>query len=217
MPRLVADGTTHLICTPHIRPGLYDNDKVGIDAALADYRAALASAGIPLAVGAAAEVRFGLEVMSNAERGALPLLGVWQGQRVVLLEFPHTEVPYGAERLTGWLIEHDILPMIAHPERNRDIVNDAERLQPFLDQGCLMQITAGAVTGQFGEGAEACAERLIARGDAHCIASDAHNTRNRVPGLTLAAEAVERRHGSDAARTLVIDNPWHIAASHFAA
>lgn len=217
MARLAeADGVTHLLCTPHIHPGLYDNTAAGIAAALEGYRAALAEAGIALAVAAAAEVRFGLEVMTGAGTGELPFIGEWDGQQVLLLEFPHTEVPFGAERLTEWLIARDIRPMIAHPERNRDIINDVGRLGPFLSQGCLTQVTASALTGQFGEASQHRAEQLVMDGQATCLASDAHNTRNRVPCLGRGTEAAAALIGRDAAQTLSRDNPWRIIRPHFA-
>ena len=216
MARLaVADGITHLVCTPHIHPGLYDNTAGGIAATLESYRAAIAEARIPLAVAAAAEVRFGLEVMSGATAGSLPFLGEWEGQQVLLLEFPHTEVPFGAERLTEWLIDRDIRPLIAHPERNRDIINDVGRLGPFLSQGCLTQVTASALTGQFGEASQQRAEQLVMDGQATCLASDAHNTRNRVPCLARGDEAAAALVGHEAARTLSHDNPWRIVRGHF--
>ncbi|RZU99083.1 tyrosine-protein phosphatase [Spiribacter vilamensis] len=218
MARLaVADGVTHLVCTPHIHPGLYDNTAEGIDAVLRDYRQALDAAGVDLTVTAAAEVRFGLEVMTGAQAGTLPLLGEWEGQRVLLLEFPHTEIPFGAERLTEWLIARDIRPMIAHPERNRDIVNDPGKLRPFLEQGCLTQVTASALTGQFGPGSQSRAEQLVSEGAATCLASDAHNTGNRPPCLSRGVAAAAALIGKEAATTLGRDNPWRIVAGSFTA
>jgi protein-tyrosine phosphatase len=212
----VADGVTHLLCTPHIHPGLYDNTAEGIAATLDAYRAVLADAGIALAVAAAAEVRFGLEVMTGVQQGTLPFLGDWKGQSVLLLEFPHTEVPFGAERLTDWLIQNGVRPMIAHPERNRDIINDVGRLGPFLSQGCLTQVTASALTGQFGPASQHRAEQLVIDGQVTCLASDAHNTRNRVPCLSRGTEAAAGLVGREAAQTLSRDNPWRIVERAFA-
>lgn len=211
----LADGVTHLLCTPHMNPGVYDNDAEGINAGLKAYREALQSVGIDLAVAAAAEVRFGLELMQQAEAGTLPFLGRWQGQDVLLLEFPHTELPFGAERLTEWLLERDIRPMIAHPERNRDLLNSPERLQLFVDQGCLLQVTANALDGRFGDRSQALAAQLVIDGVVHCLASDAHNTHSRPPCMSAGAAAVEALAGAEAAAALTHENPWEIARWHF--
>ena len=44
----VADGITTVACTPHIYPGLYDNDAPGIRAAIARLRQHLEAQGIAL-------------------------------------------------------------------------------------------------------------------------------------------------------------------------
>ena len=42
----VADGTKVMACTPHIYPGLYENDRAGIESAVDALRKVLAEAGI---------------------------------------------------------------------------------------------------------------------------------------------------------------------------
>ena len=44
----VADGITLTACTPHIYPGLFDNDAKGIAVAVGRFREHLEEAGIPL-------------------------------------------------------------------------------------------------------------------------------------------------------------------------
>jgi len=210
-----AQGITHLICTPHIHPRRYDNTAASIEVALTQFRQALADAGIALQVAGAAEVRFGLEIMAGVADGSMPFLGQWDGQQVLLLEFPTNEVPFGAERLTAWLIDRGILPMIAHPERNAGILSQPDKLLAFRAQGCLVQLTAAALTGHFGLGPQRLARDLLERGDATVIASDAHNEAYRPPALRAGAEAAAEWVGAEAARVLVRDNPWRLVKGHF--
>ena len=65
----------------------------------------------------------------------------------MLLELPHGHVPVGADKLVEWLLKQGIRPMIAHPERNKDIMRSVDKLIPFMRLGCLLQVTAGAVAG----------------------------------------------------------------------
>lgn len=212
----VQDGITHLVCTPHIHPGRYDNTPASIAAARAQLVAGLQEAGIPLQVAAAAEVRFGMELMLGIEQNAIPFLGEWQGKQVLLLELPHSEVPFGAERLTEWLLQHNIMPMIAHPERNKGVMRCPRKLKPFLEQGCLLQVTASAVSGHFGEPARLIAHALLEYGLVSILASDAHNVQHRPPALAEGMEYAARIVGDIQAERLVIDTPWKIARGHFA-
>lgn len=211
----VADGISHLVCTPHIHPGRYDNTPESIAAALDTFRRALSDADIKLNVSAAAEVRFGLELMDGIARDAVPFLGEWEGRKVLLLEFPHSEVPFGAEKLTGWLLSRNILPMIAHPERNKGIMKSRARLKPFLDQGCLLQVTAGSVAGRFGTQCREVAEELLQSGKVTILATDAHNIEHRPPELREGVEAAAAVVGDKAAAAMVTSTPWSIAQVHF--
>lgn len=211
----VAEGITHLVCTPHIHPGRYDNDLASIAAARQRLVAGLQEAGIPLRVAAAAEVRYGTELMRGIEQGSLPFLGTWHDKRVLLLELPHSEVPFGAERLTEWLLQHDIVPMIAHPERNKGVMQCPSKLKPFIEQGCLLQVTASAVAGHFGEPARMIANTLLELGLVTILASDAHNVKHRPPALVEGMQHAARIVGAFHAEQLVIDHPWQIASCHF--
>ncbi|MNQ69606.1 Tyrosine-protein phosphatase YwqE [compost metagenome] len=212
----VQDGITHLVCTPHIHPGRYDNDRHSIHTAHQQFVRGLDQAGIELRVSWAAEVRFGMELMVSQAEGNLPFLGRWQDNKVLLLEFPHSEIPFGAERLTRWLLQRNIVPMIAHPERNKGIMRTPSKLKPFLEQGCLLQVTASSVAGHFGEAAQDIAHSLLEQGLVTILASDAHNAQHRPPRLTEGMEHAARIVGDTQAERLVKDTPWLIAQSHFA-
>ncbi len=211
----VADGTTHLVCTPHIHPGRYENTPETINQALAIFQAGLLEHNIPLKVAAAAEVRFGMELMIGVKSKSIPFLGQWQGKDVLLLEFPHGEIPFGAERLTSWLLQHNVIPMIAHPERNKGLMREPGKLKPFIEQGCLLQVTAGSVAGHFGEVAQDLAIELLEKNWVTILASDAHNIEHRPPILTAGLAVATEVLGADAAQRLVKDNPWQLAQHHF--
>ena len=211
----VADGTTHLVCTPHIHPGRYENTPETINQALAIFQKGLLEHNIPLQVAAAAEVRFGMELMIGVKSKSIPFLGQWQGKDVLLLEFPHGEIPFGAERLTSWLLQHNVIPMIAHPERNKGLMREPGKLKPFIEQGCLLQVTAGSVAGHFGEVAQDLAIELLEKNWVTILASDAHNVEHRPPILTAGLAVTTEVLGADAAQRLVKDNPWQLAQHHF--
>ncbi len=209
----VNDGITHMVCTPHIHPGRYENTIETIEQALVELQQGLFEQQINLTINAAAEVRFGMELMVAVKQQSIPFLGEWQGKPVLLLEFPHGEIPFGAERLTAWLLQQGIKPMIAHPERNKGLLRAPEKLKPFLEQGCLLQVTAGAVTGRFGEAAQQLAHTLLKEELVTILASDAHNIEHRPPILSQGRDAAAAIIGEAAAQRLVIDNPWQIAQS----
>lgn len=212
----LANGISHIVCTPHIHIGRYQNDSGSIQQACERFNEALREAGIDVHVAAAAEVRYSGELMTQVRDGSIPFLGQWQGKRALLLEFPHADVPFGAERMTQWLLDNDIVPIIAHPERNKGLMLNPSRLKPFIEQGCLLQVTAASAAGRFGERAMHLAHELLRHGVVSIMASDAHNLDHRPPLLQEGLLQAARILGEREAERLVIDTPWRIAHQHFA-
>ena len=211
MARLaVAEGIRKSVVTPHLHVGRWDNDRAVIEGAVANYRRELADAGIALEVGFAAEVRSDYEILPLIEAERVPFLGTLDGKQVLLLELPHSHVPLGSDKLVDWLMAHGIRPMIAHPERNKDIMRDLAKLEPLVEAGCLLQLTADAIAGCFGVEPKQRAREILERGWATLIASDAHDSKARPPRLRKGLAAAAKYVGEPAARALVEDVPRRI-------
>lgn len=213
----VAGGVTHSVLTPHIHHGRWENTTTGIRRTMAMFRAALEREGIPLTISCAGEVRIGPEILSMLPNGEIPFLGRWEDKRVMLLEMPHSHILPGTDKIVAWLLKQNVLPMIAHPERNKDVMRKLETLQPLIDLGCLFQVTAGSVAGQFGESAQERAEQLLTMGVVTVLASDAHHVDRRPVNLQEGRQAAARIVGDETAQKLVYDNPLKIVAGHFTA
>ncbi|WP_310451825.1 tyrosine-protein phosphatase [Sulfuritalea sp.] len=206
----VASGIRVSVVTPHMHSGRYENQASNIRSAAQQFQRTLDAEGIALQILCAAEVRLDHEILSWVADGHVPFLGEWQGERVMLLEFPHSHVPVGADKLVEWLLKQGIRPMIAHPERNKDIMRSIDKLLPFIRLGCLLQLTAGAVAGAFGEGARARAVDLLGKGWVTVLASDAHNLEARPPELEPGRIAAAAIVGEDESWNLVRHRPARI-------
>ena len=203
----VDQGIQHSVLTPHIQPGCYDNDKVSIQAAYQAFQTALDHHAIPLKISMAAEVRVCAELPQMINQNKIPFIGVWENKKVLLLEFPHDHIPVGADKLVAWLIARDIIPLIAHPERNQAILRQPDKLMPFIHIGCLLQVTASSVTGLFGSDSQQCALRLIEQKLVTVLASDAHNLHKRQPTLRSALAYLKPLIGEQQADALVTTHP----------
>jgi protein-tyrosine phosphatase len=212
----VDNGITHSVVTPHIHPGRWENSREIIQKHWAAFKQAIAEAGIPLQLGFASEVRLSPEILQMVAQDQIPFLGEVDGYKILLLELPHSHVPPGSDNLTRWLLDRKIRPMIAHPERNKGIMRDVEKIQPFVDQGCFFQLTAGAAAGLFGEPAQNTAKVLLERGCVTIIASDAHNVKHRPPRLDHGRDAAAAIIGDEQAEALVNSAPMDIVGEQFA-
>lgn len=211
-----AAGTTHIVATPHMVPGQYPNTRQSIITAFAKCKYALEQAsGVRLA--AAAEVRIGIDTVELVERDALPWAGYLDGNPVALIEFPHHSVSIESRNVLRWLVTRGIVPLIAHPERNLEIMQSYHRLTELADLGSLFQLTSASMVGGFGPAAQRTGKRMVKDNLVHVLASDMHNMHHRPPALGPGGRVVEEMVGSSAVSEMVFENPWRIAASLFAA
>jgi protein-tyrosine phosphatase len=211
----VTDGITHAIVTPHIHPARWDNTRQGILEQLHLLESALREHDIPLQLGFAAEVRLTDQVMQQVADGQIPFYGEVDGYRIMLLEFPHGAINPGSDKLVQWLLARNIRPLIAHPERNRQVMKDPKLLAPFVDAGCWLQVTAGSVTGGFGARASATARALLHEDVVTVVASDGHNERTRPPHLNQAFQWIANEYGEQRALRMMRDTPATIVADQF--
>jgi protein-tyrosine phosphatase len=76
--------------------------------------------------------------------------------------------------------------------------------------GVWMQITAGSLTGRFGSRPKYWAEKMLAQGMVHILATDAHNTTSRPPLMSEALNIARAAVGMDEANNLVLVRPVNI-------
>ena len=211
----VEDGITHVVCTPHIHLGRFDNNPQTIADALAELRAGLQRENIPLKVAAAAELRVCSSILKLLKAKQIPFMGVWKRRKVLLLELPSDRVPKGTERLITWLLENGIQPLIAHPERNRELQQDFKQIQRLHQMGCLFQLTSSSIEGKFGPSAQRICEVMLQKNLAFMIATDAHNIEYRPPVISEALKLVKELVGVDRAMDLVCTHPFTVSRGMF--
>lgn len=211
---VVADGISHSICTPHILPGRFDNNKQELIYSFELLKQQIELAGINLKLGISAEMHMDVRVLQLIEEEQVPYLGkqVGTGFNYMLLEMPDAQIPVGAEAFVKRLMDMYICPVIVHPERNRSVFNNPAKIRPFVEAGCQLQITAASLLGQFGPTVEAVAWQLIESGSVQAIASDCHNTNGRSPRMADAKELLVQRYGIDTATTLTQTGPAKLCA-----
>ena len=206
----IETGVTHMMCTPHIMEGIYENNQLTIQAAYFGLVQAVKEHGCPLKLSYAAEVRIAPEILQWVNDNKIPYLGQWQGKHALLLELPHSHIPAGTENLIRWLLKHNVQPVIAHPERNRDIIAQYSKIKMLKREGCIFQVTAGSFVGRFSESIRSVALKMLEDDLVNYIASDTHNVTRRPNDMGEAKEVLETEVGSQRALDLVLNTPLQI-------
>lgn len=198
----VERGTTAIIATPHLNH-VYDWDAEALERVVDALNAALLAEGVSLTVYGGAEVLASPEIFERLEKDDLPTLA---GSRHLLIEMPFEDVPFYMGDLTFKLRLKGYTPVLAHPERTSTVRRRPARLEPLIDQGCLIQLDASSLNGGFGPDFST-ASKILRKGWAFAVGSDAHDLEIRPPDLTGALHAASRLIGKGGALALVKDNP----------
>lgn len=183
-----AEGIYVIVATPHHRNGVYVNEREDVERAVDALNAVLREEGVDVRVLPGQEVHVYGEVLADLQAGQLLTIG--GSGRYVLLELPHDHVPRFAERLVYDLAVAGFVPVIPHPERNRQIREEPNRLYQLVKRGALAQLTASSVAGLFGKEVQRVCRQLVEHQLAHLIASDAHGPGKRGIHITAAYEVL---------------------------
>jgi protein-tyrosine phosphatase len=212
----VADGSSTVVATPHVRLDLGLTDAVEIHSRVLEVRAALDAADIPLEVCCGGEL--GHDLVGGMRQSELELLA--QGpptRRWLLVETPFEGMGADFHAATAELRERGFGVLIAHPERSADaIIDGAAGLRAEIEAGSLAQVNSQSLTGDHGEDACSAAWELIAEGLVAAVASDAHGP-TRPPALATARRTlVEVGLSPGAADALVDAGPRRLMAAGIA-
>jgi len=204
--RAAEDGVTAIAATPHVRsdyPTQADEMERGVSRLREDFLAE----GIDIEVLPGGEIDLGM--LASLDDDGLRRFTLAQSGRYLLLEFPYTGWPAGLEETVYGLGLRGLLPILAHPERNREVQSKPARLAEPVRMGALVQLTAASLDGRIGRSSQTAANKLLELRLAHVLASDAHTPDIREAGLAAAAEALE---DDGLARFLTVEAPSAIVA-----
>ncbi|WP_024612036.1 CpsB/CapC family capsule biosynthesis tyrosine phosphatase [Pseudoalteromonas sp. TB64] len=209
------DGITHMVATPHIHLGRFNNSTSHIYNDLANLKSHAQAVGITIKLAVAAEVRLDIELMGLIMANKLPFIGQIDTYNYLLLELPHSHVPQGYDKFIMWLAKQNIKVIIPHPERNRDIQANPFYIERLKQLGCEFQLTASSIEGAWGEQAKSVCENMLKAGFVDYIASDAHSVKRRPPILSKAKNVVRELIGDDRTQALFATNPTRLTESLF--
>jgi len=205
----VADGIATIVVTPHQLGGNAKNSGRIVREAVGRLQERLDRHCVPLRVLPGADVRIEPDLVRKVRDGEVVTLA--DRRRHVLLELPH-EVYVPLDGLLAELAAAGLTGILSHPERNQGILNRPHLVRPLVERGCLLQVTAGSLTGTFGTAVRELAEMLVQEGLVHFIATDAHGTRARRPVMSEAFQRAADLTDRETALDLCCRNPAAVVA-----
>jgi protein-tyrosine phosphatase len=200
----VADGITHIVCTPHANSHFEFDPQVNA-AKIDELRARFIAENIALTLGAGCDFHLSFDNVQQAK--IRPERFSINGLSYLLVEVPDYGLPPGLTETFYELQLAGLTPILTHPERNPTLQSDPNRLKDWLRGGVLIQVTADSLTGNKGKQAQRMAHDLLEKRWVHFLATDAHNTTSRPPRMREAHDLVAAKYGVSYAHALCLTNP----------
>lgn len=204
----VDEGIETVIVTPHQLGSFAHNAGDEIRVRAVELQELLNANGVPLRVLPGGDVRIDGELAKQVASGQVMSLG--DHKKHVLLELPH-DLYLPLEPLLAELKGRGMVGVLSHPERNQGILQQPTLIEPLVEAGCLMQVTAGSLMGGFGPASQALAEQMCRKGWVHFLATDAHGPKARRPKMRDAYQRAIELAGQQAADRWCRENPRLVA------
>jgi protein-tyrosine phosphatase len=196
-----ADGIQHMVATPHANER-YLYDREAHEQRLAELRRRFGP-GMEFSLGCDFHMSYEnlQDLRLNPRRYSIA------GERYLLVELSNYSIPPQIEEAMTRLGDLGLTPVLTHPERNPILQQNLARVLGWAAQGCVVQVTASALTGKWGERPLQAAQLLLRHQAVHVLSTDAHDTERRPPELSAARRIVAELCGDEVARALVLHNP----------
>lgn len=197
----VDEGIRHTVLTPHHNLNWFKNEKDKVLKLTKEVEKVIEEANIPLTVSPSQEIRMNEEFIDELLAGNyLPLD---KEGKYYLVEFSWGDFPSFGRAYLQRMLDHDIIPVIAHPERQKAFLEDRHLLKELIDMGCLSQVTATSIVGGYSERIQKASHDMMRDNLIHVIASDAHNVVERPFNFTSALDVLEEEYSLEYKEYLV--------------
>jgi len=197
---------TKIICTPHIFPGLYNNDRSSILEGVNRLKELISEHKLNIEVFPGSEVMayFNLEKDVNTDK----ILTINDQNRFLFIEFPLAGVmPNFFEDLLFKIQIGGLTPVLSHPERYSFIIKTPSKIYSMVNRDICIQINSGSILGRFGKEVQKTADFLIRHRLFHLIGTDAHSVNSRPPDLMEAYKKISEYLTKEETEIIFKKNP----------
>ncbi|MTI80480.1 MAG: phosphotransferase [Firmicutes bacterium] len=204
------EGVTKIIATPHYWPGVYQPHWREVLQKTEQLNNELSKKGNSITILPGMEVHLDIELPRLLEKGIIGTLN--NTGKYLLVELPAQSFPHYSEMVLCKLLSLGITPILAHPERNSEVINNPEILYSLLEKGVLIQLTAASITGAFGRRAMQTSTLMLEYGWVHFIASDCHDIDKRPYVFLNGIEKAETILSKNEVELITRENPEKLIA-----
>lgn len=192
-------GIQSIVTTPHYNKNVYNSEKV-VDN-FNEIKLKSKNLGIELFLGYEVFLSTSLsEIISEKSKYTL------NNSKYLLFELPLKILPIGINDTIQKLHCEGLVPIIAHPERNKYFVRYIDNFIGLIASHCLVQLDAPSIAGAYGFTVKSFAKKLIKLNLVNFVASDAHKPEDYCEWYQKAFKNVKNWAGEEYCKMVFHNN-----------
>jgi len=161
----------HIVATPHYIDKSYKVDGSSIIRKVAKLNKELQKRNIDVKILAGHEVYITEKLIRRIKTEEILSIN---NTRYILLEMPMGFIPNNLDKILYDLKLLGYKPIIAHPERNENVIANPNIIHKWVTRGIMFQLNAGSLFGIYGLNIQKTARQLAKHHLIQLIASDCH-------------------------------------------
>lgn len=198
-----AEGIREIILTPHYKPMRHNARPETVKRALYRLEELKDAAKISIRLHLGNEIYYGSDVIEAFRE---EMVFTMAGSSCVLVEFGPAEDYAYIRKAAYRLLAEGYVPVLAHVERYRCLMEKKVRAEELYDMGCHLQVNASSITGENGMTCRQNVKWLLKREYISFVGTDCHDDRRRMPEMAKAAAYVAKKYGEAYCREIFRDN-----------
>ncbi|MDO9576266.1 MAG: CpsB/CapC family capsule biosynthesis tyrosine phosphatase [Candidatus Cloacimonadales bacterium] len=202
---MLEKGVTGVFLTPHFMRNMFDGNPETIRKKFRELKKKVKAENIEIDLYPGFEIYLEPGIHQKIADHKLSL----NGTKYILIETNMSGFTRELPQILYDLVHHGWKPILAHPERYSDIINDPLTAEELIHKNLLMQINAGSLLGDYGRAVQNAAWFLVENGFAHFLASDDH-CKNPVFNLDIALNEIRENIDEHTANLLSVINPQKV-------
>ena len=197
-------GTRRICLTPHFNPEIWGDNNQRFEDAFARLSEYTAKNYPDMSLYTGNEICYSQSSIGQLNRRECKTLN---GGKHVLVDFHPGESYYAIRSALLDLMGYGYIPVLAHAEGYECITSTLDELHELNWLGVVIQLSASSLIGRRGEPLRKKTFKILKKGLADVVASDAHNITTRPPCLDGAAKILSKLCGENCAALLLRINP----------
>ena len=129
----IEDGIKAIVATPHVLKGAYSNENPITILEKIEQLKINAPDGIEILPGSDLHFQHDIILRVIEQKSIITI----NNKSYLLIEFPFNGIPIGTNKTFHELLSHGITPIITHPERNLEFIQNPKLLYELVKEGAL--------------------------------------------------------------------------------